>query len=1280
MIIIDYSNTTETSESSNSSNSSSDSSTSDELSNELSDELSEKHDDSESSDSSNETNSDSSEISIISSTTDAKKVSSNSHNSNVIHNSINSINPHNSINPAHLIKSKPCTIKFNIHDVTEIEYTREPCIRINNPRLGPAKYYDEDFVDEYNDYCHAKIEKNELECDPTNNLQALEAMNALYIDIDGGISDTVSDVFESNLMIGSKFLEIFISSNSLSHFDAYKFVPKDEYPRLSEDSSKFKMGFHGLIFTDHTYSKDTRAQMYDTTRRAILNDPSILKFFSDNGLDLTSANYSEIFDEQPLKSASCMLPFAMKFASPGHHARAYILVNPEEITFKHRLIIPSVHTESTKLTDSSVEEIDSDSDVDCLPEEMKEIIRGTVFRETLAFIDSLRYLCPEHIFWRYISDHNLRQEKIIRPLFHWLVLQTTTQNPFTIKDCRKELEGNEDEEGLPLLKYIARKLAQSLLPLTIMTNEDEITNTYAKMYNHIYGVCVNSYYIRGIVDDDHRSHYSIIVDALTMEASIVMKDKTEAQMIQPLKSWLVRKGMDAKAELSKFLRRLRKVSDVSKEIYSQYSRFVRMIMGGFTEEIRPFDHIITNTDIKNGLRYTENLRGSCTFDQYRQDPFRFEEYEETIKRWLRMFMCVMYYNSPVTFVAIRKATSALVLHFVRRIFEGDAEIPIFYNIRQTPISCQFSWNQWIPDYKSELINDWFVTIYTMFIEDELQTDAKLTFITGFMSNLRTLQPTDLPKQADIKPLEDIKAEIKKLKNNILITSTHGNNFMKLPEKCDITNGSRYHPCRNCIIEFVTEDILDREDVQLLGKQLGDFIVHYNNFDRYMMATTNVFYNENYTYANSVYKKVNKIFEEIYIYPDQIKYMKMIFAQTLHSIGARDQVYQFHGTGAEGKSLINNAISMMLGYGNEPIATKFTSGYKYDVCCKDRMMRIVGGLATSMDVRYMMRENMNGHDSGGTIELRDRRFCSVAEPNVEAYGSSLNVSFCKRVTGESIISGRRIRKDSQTFIPKVLLIIQTNDLLGYTEDNDAVTRRFAVVNHEAKFVTEALMTKEKRGCHSIRHKADPSLTDHFKSDPAYWEALFQVLLPYAQEFIRKGYKGLSDIPKPEKMLKWFEISRLKSTGLVGWFAKNFVEVDGKVISAKNIIDKIISQDKIGKESGDPILDASMVKLTADQRRTRIANVIAARFGNMSLFKLRPEFWNGDMVKNKKEEVEIDGELMSIQDLEEIGITCDEDVDKWFEHNALSNLAEITDMSGAYVIDHAFVKSDKKNGKK
>lgn len=1133
--------------------------------------------------------------------------------------------------------------RFDISRCLEVEHDSDKvCLKICDPTLGPAKYYDATFNDEYREYLIAKFENEDYLTDMRNHCQAINAMNVLYLDIDYKMNKEYPDERLANLdeHIANLYLQTFTEIAGFTDEDiktTFVFIP-DKYIL---DGELKKCGAHIFIYLAENISKNRRMEIYGKTKENILGKAAA--FFEH--INLNETTYEKIFDPQPLRTCSTLLPFATKVGAK----RNYKLINYSLCDVDAFEILPTIHIQH----DETIEEEEEEEFEPFVMEEYEET-NSTVFTRTLEFISSLRYLCSNHQFWKVISEHELREKKIIKPVFHWLMLSQFVQDSFRVNQTKS-------------ISRTIDKLANAIYPLIVMTNEETVENKLEKVRQHIYGVCSLPYSREGA--------YRLLVDKEFSDAAFKIKNCPDAMVSTKMKSHVSAKysfldSDEKERKVNSLTNGLLQIRRFSKTIYSKFSKFVRLVMDSMEEEIRPFVNMITDKEIlREGLRYTYNYRSEYSFDKHLMHPEKYHVYNNVIKSWLRMFICVMYYNlNAENSDAIRKSISCFVSHFTYKTKSGDEEITYIYNTRQTEDLFKYPYNQWIIDKGSSLIKNWFVYIYQTFIDGELQNQKKIKFIDGFIDMLKTIQPFEIKSTATITPLTNIDSDIEKIKNNVLLSSENKKNK---PTKLNIVGDSVYFPMRNGILEFVTQESEKQSRIILMNKHAGDVVFHHYNFDKYMDAYTNVYYDENYNYSNPIYKIVDEVFKQIYENEEVREYVLTMFAQTLHSYGARDQIHQFYGTGSEGKSLINNAISSMLGCGqNIIISTKHSNNYKYDITNICKEMRIPFGLATTIDAKTVMTESKSTHDTGGVVELENKRFASVAEPNTHNYGTDLNVSTCKRIIGDSTISGRKIYKESIVFSPKVYITIQTNEVLGYSEDNDAVARRFGVILHESKFITSALTRVEKvnRKIRSKSYPVNSELSEHFAYDPAYWEALFRILLPYAQKFIRDRKKGLSDVKKPEHLEELFKHSRLRSNGLVGWLAKNYIEKPYAVRSVANIIKFIIDTDiATSNASGDSIMDASMKKLPREQKNIGIANCLTTRFGSMDkIFKLRDEFWDGDKIKT--ENVEIDGREVNVSDIKEI--KTDEDIDFWFDPKPVKTLSLISDFRGAFIIDYDF----------
>ena len=1140
---------------------------------------------------------------------------------------------------------------FDIDSIEEVE-NDHPCLKICDPSKGPSKYFGKSFNDVYWEYINEKFAGDDMLTDIDNHTQAVNALNILYLDIDFSVCDDEDDPAALCAKAANLYRKLFIEVNELNPDNVFVFIP-NEFP---DEGGRFKCGAHIFMIMKENITKDARKAMYSKVKAAILNDMDIILQFQECGIEIEGATFTTTFDYQPLYSASSLLPFAVKVGA----TRNYKLINSDEIVDSSYLVQPANHNANIEVED--VEEITDDEMGDIEVDEISDA--ATVMKETLAFISSLRYLCAPHKFWKLVADHNKRIEKIIKPVFHWLVLSQFIQDSYNLED---------------VLKRTTLRLAKTLLPIIVMTNGETVENKFNKLYTDIKGVCWRPY--------DEGGAYANFLVRDYARAVMATKDANDTNMPNKITQYCKRiygKGVDP-STIDDYIRAVSKIRNSARKIFERYSKFVERIMEDMTEEIHPFAKPITDDDIMNkGRRAKDNLRNDCAWDYYlwpeKYTLYDFSEYHKLMRRWFRTFICMNFYICLDPFNSIRASISSLVAHFVFQKKRGKETKYYIYNKRQTKRLCRDPFNQWNVDPESNSLLDWFSIIYETFIRKELQTNRKTILIRGFMDMLRMLQPTDIPKGKDLIPLNDLSSNLKQLKKDIL-TGSYINNDP--PKELPVLDDSPYFPMRNGILEFVTKDNMYRKDIVDAGKKIGEYIFHYNNYHQYMDAYTNVYYDANYSFSNDIYKRVKQLFDEIYDNTEVRDYVMTCFAQTLHSIGDRDQIHQYYGTGGEGKSLINNAIAMMLGYTeDQEITAKFTYGFRYPIGMDDDTVHSSAGLAGSMDAKAIMTEKKSDHDSGGLAEMVNKRFITIAEPNAQAYGNNLNVNVAKRVTGANIMTVRKIYKEAQVIIAKAYLTIQTNEILGYSEDTDAIKRRFAVILHNAKFKSASLIDEAEEGRRQrvSYRKADTSLNEKFRADPAYWQALFYVLLPYASEFIVKGYGGLADIPKPKQVKRMFEVSREKSTGLVGWMAKNFVATKGAVWNVEDFIQHIIQEDRNGRGNNDSgVLDANIRILPSATKRDRIGSVITARFGNWKLFKLRKEFWKNETELRpvaEVDDVDAPGKKVELERKNLTKVETDNDIDQWFDQVPISNLAVVGNWKGVYIIDHDLMKPDHK----
>lgn len=1119
---------------------------------------------------------------------------------------------------------------FDSDSLIEIPYDgTQDTIKINNPGKGPAKHYSADFIDAYMTFFKKCIEGGRTECFINMHLEALDAMNVIYLDIDVYYPADETAPEKNDEANARLYRDIFVKAGSLTPANTHIYIPTT----YEIDNGLQKGGAHIFIYLDKNVDKTSRNKMYNTARDFILKDEHTLTAFKEHGLDITASNYDKIFDPQPLMGCKCLLPLCVKLNAK----RTYRLVDVESIDLDNStLVLPNKHAESKVADEEEIEVEDEDVEIDsnCVP------TYSCTYKETLKFIRNLRYLSPRHPLWAKISAHNSRPD-VFKPVFHWLVLCIFTEDPSAVS------------EALP--SKVKNELARVLFPLLRMTNKPGEANTLKDLIQYIKGYIDKPYGDPTKTKYDPKEHpYHIFCEQELSGCCKFILDKPDSMITGGVAAYVAihHKNLDKDDranyihELSREMLRARRYAG---NIISNYVEFVSSIAENLSDEIRPFGLPIDDEDIlSKDYRVNMNKRVVMPDEVRPGVPISFDElralrlnkpikrksvstkyYDKFMSRMFRMFLaCYFYQLSANSFSAIRKSISAFIAYFVYTKKDGTNPMPRLYNIRQTVELCKYPYNQWLPpdEHATQLI-DWFSEINEVYVERELNTSRKRKFICSFIQMQRIFQTSpSISKTTDIKNESKLYKTLKSLSRDVMVVNYKRENE---PVEWDPTLRCPYHPMRNGILKFIVPEY---PTDGLNWREYCEF--SYDNYDIIINGTSNVYFDENYGFdRNPAYQRVSRMFKEIQTRKEMHDFELQCCSSVLHSIGQRDQIHQYYGTGSEGKTLWNNAIMFMLGESSLPIAIQKTViGDYYPEGMSDPVMVNPLPLATTIEAKAVMRPNTNSHDSGGIIELKSKRFCSIAEIDVATYGRNLQVAVCKQITGENPIRSRQIREKSESLIPRLYLTLQTNSVLGYSENNAAIDRRFAVIEHTSKFMTRALADIDHRKGRMRQFEADTSLGSKIQTDPAYWQAVFYVLLPYARKYIgrwydsdedaealnvyeRTGghapYSAISDVPKPERVKCMTRISISCSSGLVGWIDKHLVKEENSLITLKRIIDKVLQEDKNSEMSKDGgVLDVKYRRMPEESKRLEVTRQLTSQFGGAWLFKLRDEFWNDD----------------------------------------------------------------------
>lgn len=1126
-------------------------------------------------------------------------------------------------------------------DIVKLENDgKTPMIKINTME-GPAQFFNVNFNLKIQEIVQERIKSNNLVTGKDFHLQACNAQNVIYIDIDyhSNAADEKT-LLKDNYIVLNLITEIFIKVNRIEGkiINKFMFMPEN----LILESGGYKCGGHAFIYLNENFNKDLRIKMYNDTKSFILSNTEIIKMIEDHGCQDFIQNFDQVFDQGPIIGMNTLLPFAEKLYAKRH----YILMNPEEIDLNQELyIIPVIHMlhRENTVSEENVIELNDEFDLD-IDLNSKYEFGSQLAKQTVKFIESLQYLSPYHKFWKWIADHNSRYKKVCKPLLDWLIYCEFIDNPLAIGD---------GYDKLPV------QFATIITPLVKMTNKpDETPNNLSQITKDIYSINMLKY--RKQISFNNHFQYMFNPKMGAVMQAFYQKNKKKIQqeleaIIGSFKDGLPDKTISVKD--TEYM--AHKLYRSGKTIFINFMKFVGKIMKYITEEIRPFK--------SNPKNIFENIREGISFDEYFDNGKLFHKYNQVIKLWCLFSVCECYFNCFDSSTAIRQTLESFTKYFIFYAnHQANPELYI-YNIRQTRTLRAYPYNQWIKD-NAQLTIGWILNLANQFMTEQLKTQNKDKFINPFLKQLSYFDFNTSVQNPSIDTFKNITQEIKNLTKDISFICSAKSNSEITPKSIMVCGDCPYFPMRNGILEFITKETENRKDVLDLGKKCGDIIFHYNNFGLYLDGYTNVEWNEDYNYKNPIYEKVDRTFREIYPHYDPdgdtqvCDYVKMMFAQTLHSVGSRDQIHQFYGSGGEGKSLINNALLAMLGSDANTVIQTINH--------KDSTMINPYGLGVTISARGLITSNKTSHDSGGLIEAKNKRFMTLQEPDTSTT-TNMNVSVGKQLTSESTISGRQIYRKAESFQPKLYITIQTNQILGYSEDTDAVTRRYGVIFHRAKFVTSALRSRKLNS--KFVHQADASLNDSFNRDPRYWEALFRVLLPYAQKFIREDLQALSNIDKPKSMDTLMNISKRGSSGLLGWFLTHIVKSPGSLLSLQMIIGYILNAERLAKTNGDgSIFDSIAGGGVAPQsvKVNAIIELLNSKFGNSNLYKLK-EYFKDPTTGAYSTTGKIDGQIVELGP----SITEEQRV-LYFEEYSIPNINVAIEADGRldynsiYLIDYEF----------
>ena len=749
-----------------------------------------------------------------------------------------------------------------------------------------------------------------------------------------------------------------------------------------------------------------------------------------------------------------------------------------------------------------------------------------------SFIDSLKHLRPKHRFFKMLADHNSRVMKLFPAISRFIYVNYTIHT------------AGEQTLDVGRMCEIMVRLMHPLMEIAFKHHktddkkrdiDQDIRTNVASWFqkygidgmfcpenqdkDRVYLLPVYRDYLAHCKPSDKRSLnmwlsdkdavYELEYDRLWVKNWINKKagtfnfklwdkssyEEEEDDTERYLDAEYVRKNTKKGGEFqSASIYRRARFDIFCKVCRSQMKRwisFVRdIIMDGITNEIKPFN--------KDGE--------SITFDQAFPDEYtnpydygKVGHYVEIMRKWCLMFLFTGFYESQDLSDTVRMIMTSFTRKFIWIDASKKEPVTWLYNIKQTGSLEAYPYNQWIEDPKGSETEQWMSVIYDRFIRPLLLTVDRTENFDKLMEVMDNAGiGLDGPVMKKLKPFGNLGTEIGTICKNVF--KTFGGN--PRPKMLHAAQAD-YFPMRNGWLKW----IIDAKT----GQPTGEYEFLTDTQDMYMGRYTQVQWSgplEKYDKNCIEYRAVKRVIEQIYPDEEGREYCMRMFASVLYGTGYKDRLFVMYGTGSDGKTTIVNAVQALLGQsGFGADATVFENGKRI------ALNRNLKGLASTMKAEALLvnASAKSSHDEGGISEAVDVRLCNTQEPQLDNKGRvTLNGATIKGILSGTASSTRKIYQEATSSVINALIIMQTNYKPYVDDPTDGLKRRFTMYQHKSKFITNESSNFVNTEYH---FKADAAVAKALTDEPKHWQALFYILLEYAQKNLREKDLPLSKLTMP-----------------------------------------------------------------------------------------------------------------------------------------------------------------------
>ena len=754
---------------------------------------------------------------------------------------------------------------------------------------------------------------------------------------------------------------------------------------------------------------------------------------------------------------------------------------------------------------------------------------GSCVVNTLEFVQSLAYLAPNHKLFDILADHNERCMKFIMPLLKFLYVNILLRQ-------YRELSDEQD-------KLLINAVTDALLdPITCTVRDIGVETSRHTRPSCLYNVTdIYKKYVKSesTMSDRLKKVLFTFEGMSKKEKEGVGYDEDDGS------------ALEETVENGGFKFRMDEVNAAKSRIKGLFKPWIgcviNLILENITTEIEPFGE----KEIMAGM---SNVRMGYSFDRFYVkgiQPKNKAFYRQTVMTWVKMFVFILGIETKLTQRMMSKIVTAFLRYYIwfKPNAINRAQNIYIYNIRQTKLLSTYPYNQWIADVDGNNIKNWITDFYITYLEKALSTTNGQEIEDFLIIAKRAGYSIKERVDVMLKPFANLGAGIKQLFEAMCYSFNIGESAPLQPVH-KFTTQDHIFPCHNGILTFNEND--------------GSVSFSTSNKDIYTDVYTNVIYDPAYDTENIFYKRIEEMWEQTFPDLKTRIYMKYMIASCLSGGINKDQFLILYGTGGDGKSTFCNIIQSMLGVKTEKTSEYTENGITYTFVNPH-------GLSASMKTNTVLAVQKDGHDEGGRIELNGANFCTIQEPDQGVSGGKLNCSIIKELLSGSPINGRKIYQGSQDFIPNCLILLQTNSIPNYTEDTDGIRRRISLVPMQSKFFTATNEGDAKY--YKYKYAADAKFATGILTDVRYWTAMFMSLLPYVTSLYKKGWRILSNVPKPKAVSTCTVNSFVNATGLMGWLNKCVKRSKGKCIQLADLINIVVNtnQQAVVAKNGKRLLE-------------------------------------------------------------------------------------------------------------